>query len=110
MTDDKKERVLRFKKGGGRYKYSVDVQNIRTGDVRTLSFGHKDYEQFKDSVPPNLGGGLYSHKDHGDASRRKNYFSRHSSGYKTKKDALSHELQKSKGIFTSKILSHTYLW
>lgn len=110
MTAALQETVVRFRKGKGRHKYTVDVKHKKTGDVRTLSFGHNEYQQFRDSVPKSLGGGLYSNMDHNDVSRRKNYFSRHSSGIKQKQKALKHEIEKSGGLFTPKILSHQYLW
>jgi len=42
-----------------------------------VSFGHKDYQQYKDLVPIKLGGGLWTHKNHLDADRRRNYRKRH---------------------------------
>ena len=46
-------------------------------DGRRVSFGHRDYQHFKDSVPKHLGGGKWSRKDHNDPARRANYRSRH---------------------------------
>jgi len=80
------------------------VKNINTGKERTIHFGGKGYEQFKDST----GLGHYSHVNHGTLKRKKNYFSRHS-GEKTKNKAVVKELKKSKGCYNAKILSHTTL-
>ena len=41
-----------------------------------VHFGHQDYEQYRDSVPKIMGGGLWSHRDHQDSKSRKNYRSR----------------------------------
>lgn len=62
----------RFVKGPGFKKYTAIIP-----DHGRVSFGDKRYQQFKDSVPKRLGGGLYSNKDHGDAKRRLNYRRRH---------------------------------
>ena len=47
-------------------------------DGKKVRFGHKDYEQYKDSVPKSMGGGKWSHKDHNDSNRRSNFLSRSS--------------------------------
>lgn len=80
-------------------KYMVKIHG------KTIHFGAKSYQQYKDST----GLGLYSHLDHGDSKRRKAYFMRHS-GVPTKGEAVQKELGKSGGKYNAKILSHMYLW
>jgi hypothetical protein len=63
---------ISFVKGAGKKKYKAILPN-----GKTVSFGHVDYEHYKDSVPKKLGGGLWSHKNHGDSNRRTNYRKRH---------------------------------
>lgn len=63
---------LRFERGPGRYKYTAVF-----ADGKRVNFGHRDYEHYRDSVPRSRGGGKWSHKDHGDKSRRKSYRARH---------------------------------
>jgi hypothetical protein len=99
------EKIIEWYKGTGNKKYKVIVEDKKTKKRRTLQFGAKGYEQYKDSSPLKL----YSNKNHGESKRRQNYFSRHS-GVKTKKEALKKEIKKSKGKYTPKILSHLYLW
>jgi hypothetical protein len=101
----KVERIVEFKRGPGKKKYTVVVRHNKTGKKRTLHFGHKDYQQFKDSTSL----GYYSYKNHGTKKRKDAYFSRHS-GTKKKGDAIRKEFNKSRGKYTPKILSHIYLW
>lgn len=61
-----------FKKGSGYKKYTAVLP-----DGKKVHFGDNRYQQFKDSVPPRLGGGLWSKKDHADKKRRANYRKRH---------------------------------
>ena len=70
-----------------------------------IHFGDSRYEQYRDSS----GLGIYTHLNHGDKSRRKRYFLRHS-GLSSKKEAIKKELKKSKGKLNARILSHIYLW
>lgn len=63
---------IRFEKGKGKHKYTAILP-----DGTRVSFGHTDYQHYKDSVPVNLGGGIWKHMDHGDPSRRSSYKSRH---------------------------------
>lgn len=70
-------------------KYSVYV--LKDGKRRLIHFGDKRYQHYKDRI------GLYSHLDHNDKKRRKNYYSRH--GEKDIKD-------KSR----AKYWSHKKLW
>ena len=45
-------------------------------DGKRVRFGHREYEQYKDSVPASMGGGKWTAKNHGDADRRRNFRSR----------------------------------
>ena len=83
-------------------KYTALVRDSVTKKERKVSFGSRDYSQYRDSTPLKL----YSSKNHLDKKRRENYFMRHS-GVKTKREALAKE--KGKKI-TAKYLSHRYLW
>ena len=87
-----------FKSNRKNKKYLAVI--LFNGKLKMEHFGDRRYEQFKDST----GLGLYSHLDHGDLKRRKNYFLRHS-GVPTKKEAM---LKEKPG--TAKWLSHKYLW
>lgn len=93
------ERVNRFKKGPGRYKYTA-VMN----DDRVVHFGHKDYEHYKDSVPKSMGGGIWAHKNHSDTKRRDNYRRRHAA-IKTKSGKPAYRIKYSPSWF-----SYYYLW
>ncbi len=79
-----------FSKGTGNKKYKV-VVFVGGKKIKTTQFGDNRYEQYKDKVKL----GLYSNKDHGDKTRRKNYYNRH--GKKAKK-------------YSAKYFSHKYLW
>lgn len=61
-----------FERGPGNYKYTAILP-----DGKRVNFGARSYQHYKDSVPKNRGGGLWSHKDHLDPDRRANYRSRH---------------------------------
>jgi len=67
---------IRFVKGKGKHKYTAILPN-----GKKVSFGHKDYQHYKDSVPKNKGGGLWTHKNHMDKARRKSYRARHGGLY-----------------------------
>ena len=100
-----KEKVISFKKGPNKKKYTATIKNKHTGKERIIHFGHKDYQQFKDRT--NIG--LYTYKNHGDKRRQRNYYNRHS-GEKNRKKAIKKEINKSGGYYNAKILSHIYLW
>lgn len=55
-------------------KYKVVIYNMKGQKVKTLQFGHKNYEHYKDTTPLKL----YSNKDHLDKKRQENYKKRHS--------------------------------
>jgi len=63
---------IKFQKGPGKKKYTAILPN-----GKRVHFGDRDYQQYKDSVPKRLGGGLWSSKDHLDPERRRNYRKRH---------------------------------
>lgn len=91
--------VDHFERGKYPHKYVAIMK-----DGSKVKFGHQDYEQYKDSVPVNLGGGLWSHKNHHDADRRKNYRTRHS-GVRTKSGQSATVIKYSPSWF-----SYHYLW
>lgn len=76
----------KFIKGQNFKKYTALVPI--NGSIKKVSFGDTRYEHYKDSVPKELGGGLWSHKDHNDKERRKNYRLRHGAqGYQHRKNS-----------------------
>lgn len=99
------EKILKFERGPGEKKYTAHIKDNKTGKIRILHFGHKDYEQFKDRTK----NGLYSSRNHGNKKRQRNYYNRHS-GEKNRKKAIEKEKKNSKGYYTPKLLSHIYLW
>ena len=100
-----KERIIRFERGPNFKKYKVILQNKKTKRIRSLTFGDKRYQQFRDRTPKKY----YSRKNHGDKQRLKNYYSRHS-GVKTRKAGIIKEKNKNRGLYSPKLLSHIYLW
>lgn len=64
---------IQFVEGSGNHKYTAILPN-----GKKVSFGHRDYEHYKDSVPKSLGGGIWSHMNHLDKKRRDSYQRRHS--------------------------------
>ena len=99
------EKILKFERGPGEKKYTAHIKDNKTGKIRVLHFGHKDYEQFKDRTK----NGLYSSRNHGDKKRQRNYYNRHS-GEKNRNKAIEKEKRKGNGYYTPKLLSHIYLW
>lgn len=93
------ENVEKFVLGPGRYKYTAILKN-----GRRVNFGHRDYQQFRDSVPKGLGGGKWSRKDHKDLERRTNYRTRHSN-VMTKNGTPAYKVKYSPSWF-----SYHYLW
>jgi len=65
-----------------------DVYMRKTGKYIT-SFGHKDYQQYKDKI------GHYRKLDHKDKSRKSSYYKRHGKAATYK---------------SAKYFSHKYLW
>ena len=99
------ERIVQIRRSNKKDKKYMATVKGASGSERTIHFGAKDYEQYKDST--NLG--LYRTKNHGDSKRRSNYFKRHS-GTSRKSAAIRKEFRKSHGKYNAKILSHKYLW
>lgn len=74
---------IRFVRGTYPKKYTAIF--TRDGKTVKVSFGHQDYQQYMDQIPPSLGGGLYRGKDHLDPQRRANYRRRHGAqGYQSR--------------------------
>jgi len=74
------------------------VFNNRLGSW--VHFGDPRYQQYRDTTPLRL----YSHLDHNDTGRRRNYLQRHH-GVSTKKKALSKTR-----VGSAKYYSTKYLW
>ena len=101
-----KEKIILFEKSTRKgKKYAAKIKNNKTHKIRTINFGAKDYQQFKDRTPLKL----YSNQDHGDKQRQKNYYNRFS-GTTNRGKAIALEKKKSEGYYNAKILSHEYLW
>ena len=100
-----KESIIKFERGPNKKKYTAYVKNNKTKKMRKIHFGHKDYQQYRDSTPL----GLYKYKNHGTRKRMQRYYSRHS-GTRHRGKAIKSEKLKSGGLYTPKILSHIYLW
>jgi hypothetical protein len=101
-----KEKIVKLEKSPLKNKkYLAYVKNNITNKIRKLHFGSSEYPQYKDITKLKI----YSKWDHLDRKRRRNYFMRHS-GLTTKSEALKKEIESSKGFYTSKILSHKFLW
>ena len=92
-------RGTRFVKGPRKYKYTAILPN-----GKRVNFGNRDYQQYRDSVPKSMGGGLWSKKDHNDPARRRNYQSRHS-GVKTRSGERAYQKRLSPSWF-----SYNFLW
>ena len=86
-------------------KYKAVVQDKKSKIYRSIHFGDKRYEQYKDSTNSKH----FANKNHSDKKRRKLYYLRHS-GESSKTKAIEKETTKSKGFFNPKILSHKFLW
>lgn len=89
----------KFIKGSGRYKYSALLPN-----GKRVNFGHRDYQHYRDRVPKNKGGKLWTHLNHNDRERMENYRSRHR-GVKTKDGTPAYKKKYSASWF-----SYHYLW
>lgn len=100
-----KETIVSIKTAHYPKKYTACVKNKQTRKSRTLHFGDSRYEQYKDSTPNRK----YTNKNHGSTKRRRAYYLRHS-GTPSKAAAIKKETRKSKNLYTSKILSHQFLW
>lgn len=63
---------IRFVEGKGKHKYTAILPN-----GKRVSFGARGYQHYKDSVPKNKGGGIWSSENHLDEARRASYHARH---------------------------------
>jgi hypothetical protein len=91
--------VEKFLLGPGRYKYTAVLKS-----GKRVNFGHRDYQQYRDSVPIEKGGGRWWHKDHLDKNRRDNYRRRHR-GVLNKYGVPAYQVK-----FTPAWFSYYYLW
>lgn len=89
----------RFEKGPGFKKYKAILPN-----GKTVTFGDKRYQQYKDSVPRSMGGGLWTSLNHGDKRRRASYRARHGN-LRCKNGELCISIRYSPAWF-----SYYYLW
>lgn len=92
-------RGIRFQKGPGRYKYTAILP-----DGKRVHFGHTSYQHYYDSVPVNLGGGIWSSLNHLDEKRRDNYRKRHS-GVLTRSGDRAYKRE-----FSPSWFSYYFLW
>jgi hypothetical protein len=93
-------KVEEFVLGPGKFKYTAIMK-----DGKRVNFGHRDYEQFRDSVPKRLGGGQWASYDHGDATRRRSYRCRHSKIINRRYGTPAYKVKYSPSWF-----SYYYLW
>jgi len=93
------QRVERFVRGKYPHKYTAIMK-----DGTRVHFGHQDYEQYRDSVPKRMGGGIWSRKNHLDKARRQKYRARHSK-QRTRSGRLAYQVKYSPSWF-----SYHYLW
>ena len=64
---------VKFKKSPKKgKKYTAVLKNKKTGRTKNVHFGSTSYQQYKDRT----GIGAYSHKNHNDPKRRKNFKAR----------------------------------
>lgn len=70
------DKGIYFVKGKSPHKYTAMIPN-GSGRYKKVNFGNSNYQQYKDSIPKNLGGGLWSSKNHMDETRRRSYRARH---------------------------------
>jgi len=86
-----KNYIFKWYKGTGFKKYKIEIYQ-NTCKLKTIQFGDKRYEQYKDSSPLKL----YSNQNHLDKDRRHNYKMRHEG---------NRHIELSAGWFSDK-----YLW
>ena len=92
--------VVPLNSGSNKYKKYIAYMK----DGRKIPFGDRRYEHYKDSVPVELGGSKWSHKDHLDKSRRRNYRARHA-GVRVKNGDRTIDVKYSPSWF-----SYYFLW
>ena len=85
---------IRFEKAKAKNKkYSAIIRNKKTNKLKKLNFGDNRYKHFFDKT----GLKIYTHLNHNDKQRRKNYISRHSVFIK-------------KGFYSPSYFSMNFLW
>jgi hypothetical protein len=89
----------KFQKGPGKYKYTAIMPN-----GKRINFGNRDYQHYRDRVPKNTGGKLWSHLNHNNFDRMQNYRSRHR-GITTKSGIPAYKKKYSPSWF-----SYHFLW
>jgi hypothetical protein len=86
-------KFIKFVKSKTKYKkYDVILKNKKNNKIKTIPFGDKRYQQYKDST----GLKLYSKLDHNDKNRRRLFRLRHAKTSKKK--------------FSSSWFSYRFLW
>ena len=68
---------LRFSKGSGDKKYRVIIFDNKDKKIKTVQFGNKKYQHYRDDTPLKL----YKKLDHLDKDRRDLYYKRHKINY-----------------------------
>jgi hypothetical protein len=87
-------KFIKFEKANAKdKKYSAIIKNTNTGTTKRINFGDKRYQHYFDDT----GLKIYTHLNHNDQKRRKNYISRHSVFIK-------------KGFYSPGYFSMKYLW
>jgi len=64
---------LTWSRGTGTKKYKVVIRDTKTKKKKTVQFGSKKYDQYKDKTPLKL----YKKQNHLDKKRRTSYRARH---------------------------------
>ena len=82
----------------GNHKYIAIIPQ-KGKRAKRVRFGSPQYEHFRDSVPKDLGGGVWSFLDHNDKDRRKAYRARHSK-IKMKDGRLAYKVKYTPSYFS----------
>ena len=91
-------KFLRFEKSKSIIKkYDAILENKKTGQIKRVPFGHRRYEQYRDSTPLKL----YKNLDHNDKTRLENFQKRFESLKKSQKWGKH---------YTPLFFSWTFLW
>ena len=90
---------IHFVRGKYPYKYTA-VVSYKNGKVKRVSFGHQDYQQYRDGTDLKL----YKRLDHLDFDRRRRYRARHSKIF-NKDGMAAYKIKYSRAWF-----SYHYLW
>jgi hypothetical protein len=98
MEETKFKRLIGFRKSHTKNKKYDAIVGTNKG-TKIIPFSDSRYQHFKDAT----GLGLYSHLDHNNQERRKNYRSRHSKIMKDDKPAYLNKLSPA-------YFSYNFLW